>query len=516
VAYKTFSSFQTLPGGSRAHFLREARTAAKLNHDGIVTIYDAGEDRGVPYIAMELVEGEDAEKVVKKNGPLPAEIAASVFCGIANGLYQAHSNHIIHRDIKLSNIILKNDGVAKLSDFGIVKIDEAASLTAADSVVGTPYYLSPELVEGKDPSPQSDIYAFGISMYYALTGVYPYKKAPVPLLFSQIASGQYVPIKETGVYIPENLVLIVEKCMERDVKNRYEDASVLARDLNSFLSKMEMANDPTEVLKYLKSPKEYARDQKGRNIKIKLERAETFKKKGLAFEALREYESLLELDPDNEEIKRNIVSLGDAAATREKTDLNLATLVMPKKTRKVSPVFAGLSAALLILTGLALWFFFKPMEKKEEAPGKDWKDSLLMARQELDSMNTAMNAEKQKKAAPAPEPARPRPPAVKKALPRAAAPSPVAVPAPAAPAPAPEPPKPAPCFGSLFVFSEMWGDIFLDGVKSGKAPMKENLKVPCGAHELAIENPSGRKYMARISVSEGEVTRCQVKLSEFK
>lgn len=516
VAVKVMHPHLAADREARIRFEREAKAVARLEHVNILQIYDFGSVNECFYIAMELVEGEDAEKLVQRNGPMPGEIAASIFCGVANGLFQAHSLHIIHRDIKLSNIIIKNDGVAKLSDFGIVKIDEAASLTSADSVVGTPYYLSPELVEGKDPSPQSDIYAFGVSLYYAVAGQYPYKKAPVPVLFNQIASGQYIPLKQTGHYVSENLAMIIEKCMERETVNRYENASLLARDLNSFLQKHEVQNDPTEIVRYLGKPKEYVKEQKERNIKIKLNRAETFKKKGLVFEALREYESLLELDPGNEEVKRNISTLGESFATAEKTDLNMATLVMPKKRKAHSPLLTIGIAVALILSGLGLWFFLRPLEKPEEpqAQAADWKDSLMAAKKALDSL-TATRPPVEEPAAVPPAPAEPparRP--IQAAVPVAQTTLPAAdgVPAPSEPAA----PKADTCSGFLFVFSEMWGDIFLNGVKSGKAPMKENLPVACGDYRITIENPSGKSFVSDITIDSGRTTRIQVKISDFK
>src|SRR3989339_747944 len=189
VAVKIMHPHLAADPESRIRFEREAKAIARLEHTNILQIYDFGSHENCFYIAMELIDGTDGEKLVKLNGPFPPEIAAVLFCGVAGGLHQAHVNHIIHRDIKLSNIIVKQDGVAKLSDFGIVKTDDAASLTNVDSVVGTPYYLSPELVSGDPPSIQSDIYALGVSLYYAITGHYPYPKNSIPALFSQIVAG---------------------------------------------------------------------------------------------------------------------------------------------------------------------------------------------------------------------------------------------------------------------------------------------------------------------------------------
>ena len=168
-------------------FLREARLAAKINHPNVVQIYDTGQDdSGRPYIVMELLEGESLRQRLKR-GPIPLADAVRISLEILDALTKAHSQGIVHRDIKPGNIFICADGESKLLDFGIAKALGGGSLTGTGTLVGTPEYMSPEQAEGERVDARSDLYSLGIVLYEMVSGVAPFKAdTPVSVLHMQV------------------------------------------------------------------------------------------------------------------------------------------------------------------------------------------------------------------------------------------------------------------------------------------------------------------------------------------
>src|SRR5919199_990814 len=156
-------------------FRREARAVASLNHPHIVTVIDAGEDEGAPYIVFEYVEGETLKDRIRGRGRLPVPEAVAYAIEIGRALSSAHSRRLVHRDVKPQNVLIDLDGRAKVTDFGIARSMEAQSLTATGRVLGTTDYVSPEQALGREVTEQSDIYSLGICLYEMLTGEVPFK-----------------------------------------------------------------------------------------------------------------------------------------------------------------------------------------------------------------------------------------------------------------------------------------------------------------------------------------------------
>jgi len=187
VAVKFLS--ETLSGDPEfaGRFLREARICAKLDHPGIVRVYDTGTDAGRPYIVMELLEGETLRQRIKR-GPMPEEEALAVARHVLAALANAHALGIVHRDIKPGNVFLCRSGAVKVMDFGIARAATEARLTGTGAQLGTPEYMSPEQVEGKTADHRSDLYAVGILLYEMLTGDVPFRgDTPIVILHMQVA-----------------------------------------------------------------------------------------------------------------------------------------------------------------------------------------------------------------------------------------------------------------------------------------------------------------------------------------
>ncbi|MBQ5804780.1 MAG: serine/threonine protein kinase, partial [Erysipelotrichaceae bacterium] len=175
VAVKVLKSDMSDDPVALERFKREAGAVTKLSHPNIVDVYDVGDDGDKHYIVMEYVKGYTLKQLIKKRGPIPYKEAVWMMKQLAGALMEAHRNNVIHRDVKSQNVLIKDDGTIKLSDFGIAMASGAMQITHKDSILGSVHYLAPEISKGKQASMQSDIYSLGIVFYELLTGDVPFK-----------------------------------------------------------------------------------------------------------------------------------------------------------------------------------------------------------------------------------------------------------------------------------------------------------------------------------------------------
>ncbi len=212
-----------------AKFRAEAQSAAGLSHPNIVNVYDVGDDEGLYYIVMELVEGITLKKFIERKGRLEIKEAIGISIQIAQGMEAAHANHIIHRDIKPQNIIISRDGKVKVTDFGIAKA--ATSNTVSQNAVGSVHYLSPEQARGGYSDEKSDIYSLGVTIYEMLCGAVPFAgDNSVSVALSHI-NDEARPIRDLRPDVPVSIEKIVQKCMQKKPERRYLSASELIADL---------------------------------------------------------------------------------------------------------------------------------------------------------------------------------------------------------------------------------------------------------------------------------------------
>ncbi|WP_024614606.1 Stk1 family PASTA domain-containing Ser/Thr kinase [Clostridium sp. Ade.TY] len=212
-------------------FKREATAIAKLSHNNIVNVLDVGTQGDINYIVMEYVDGKTLKEVVEEFGKISCETALTIAIQIAKALECAHKNGIIHRDIKPQNILVTSDGLVKVTDFGIAKIADSATLTNTSTILGSAHYFSPEQAKGGFIDNKTDIYSLGIVMYEMLTGKLPFEAdSPVTIALKHLQEDP-VPPKELNPKIPESLNKVVLKCMEKDANNRYQNVNELISDL---------------------------------------------------------------------------------------------------------------------------------------------------------------------------------------------------------------------------------------------------------------------------------------------
>ena len=213
-------------------FQNEARAAGVLNHPNIVTIYDAGEDRGVFYIAMEFIPGKTLAQTLAQQRACSAEQIVNIGGQICAGLDYAHSKKVIHRDIKPPNIMIAPDGTVKIMDFGIAKA--GTGLTQTGEVLGTPNYMSPEQVKGKDLDGRTDLFSTGVILYEMATGERPFNGQNVTTIIYKIIHENPAPPRELDVTVHPGLSQIIMKCLSKDPEDRYQDGADLATALKSY------------------------------------------------------------------------------------------------------------------------------------------------------------------------------------------------------------------------------------------------------------------------------------------
>ena len=217
-------------------FRREARAVAKLNHPHVVTVIDAGEDDGAPFIVFEYVEGETLKDRIRRLGRLPVAEAVAYAVEIGRALECAHSHMLVHRDVKPQNVLIDPDGRAKVTDFGIARSLEAQGLTATGRVLGTTDYVSPEQALGHEVTAQSDIYSLGIVLYEMLTGEAPFKADTQVAVAMKHVREPLPDVQRRRPEISAALAAVVERSTAKETKNRYATVDEMVHDLEEVLA----------------------------------------------------------------------------------------------------------------------------------------------------------------------------------------------------------------------------------------------------------------------------------------
>lgn len=239
VAIKVLRDEFTTDGEFIRRFNTEAQAAASLAHPNIVSIYDVGQEDNIYYIVMELIKGKTLKQIIEEDGVLPWKWSINIAIQIASALETAHKNNIVHRDIKPHNIIITEDGIAKVTDFGIAKAVSNSTITAFGTTIGSVHYFSPEHARGGYTDAKSDIYSLGVVMYEMLTGRVPFDAdTPVSIALKHMQEKPVEPIKLNPA-IPYAVNKIILKAMEKDTNLRYSSATEMLKDLSMALKEPE-------------------------------------------------------------------------------------------------------------------------------------------------------------------------------------------------------------------------------------------------------------------------------------
>jgi len=243
VAIKTLEYAQ-VDGGEleeiKTRFFREAEAAGMLSHPNIVSIFDAGEEHDMAYIAMELLIGDDLTRYCAPDNLLPVGRILSIISDVTMALDYAHRQGVVHRDIKPGNIMLLEDGRIKVTDFGIARVVDA-SQTRSGIVLGTPSYMSPEQVAGKDVDGRSDLFTLGIVLYQLLTGAKPFIGDTITAIMYAITNHAYTPLSEAAPEVPPCVERIVDQLLAKALTKRFKSAAQLSKALNSCIKSLPVA-----------------------------------------------------------------------------------------------------------------------------------------------------------------------------------------------------------------------------------------------------------------------------------
>ncbi len=249
VALKVLQTGVKLPEVALERFIREGRAASRLNHPNLVSVYDIGRYKDLFVLAMELVPGRPLKDVLKQRGRFPWPEAVALMAEILDGVGHAHAQGVVHRDLKTSNVIIEDgSGRPRIIDFGLAKdLHSDAHLTQAGAIVGTPFYLSPEQIEGRsaEVDARADVFALGVILYELLSGRRPFLSRLKTEIYAQILKDDPPPLEEQVDDLPPGLVEVVQRALAKRAADRYADAAAMRAALAPFLAGGE-GGEPSE------------------------------------------------------------------------------------------------------------------------------------------------------------------------------------------------------------------------------------------------------------------------------
>lgn len=236
---------------SRKRFQQEALLGALLNHKNIVPVYDYFTIGSAHYLVMQYIDGMNLAQIIEHAAPLHPRITALIARQICSALVHAHQNNVIHRDIKPNNILISNHGEVKVSDFGVAKGSDSPDLTSTGTVIGTPYYMSPEQASGERLSHLSDIYSLGIVLYEMLTGKKPFSGHDSQAVTAKVCRGKYTSPFTLDPHHSVRLSRIINRAMKKNMKRRYSTAADMLKDLERFLGWQRIAQSESILEKLI-------------------------------------------------------------------------------------------------------------------------------------------------------------------------------------------------------------------------------------------------------------------------
>ncbi len=315
-------------------FQREALSASSLAHPNIVEMYDVGEDDGTYYIVMEYVEGKTLKQLLKKRGTLTLSEAIDIMSQLTDGMAHAHDSYIIHRDLKPQNIMIKDDGQIKITDFGIAMALNATQLTQTNSVMGSVHYLPPEQASGKGCTIKSDIYSMGIIFYELLSGSLPFRGENAVEIALKHMREPLPSVREDHPEIPQSIENIIRKATAKNPKNRYESAREMHEDLLTALDDERMNEEPYQY-KYPENENEGKRKQAEKMAKDAKEKA------------------------SEEEIEEDVKKSGKTTKKDSKDKKELTEEEQEEKSEKINKIIIiVLSIVFAIILFILIFIFF--------------------------------------------------------------------------------------------------------------------------------------------------------------
>lgn len=333
-------------------FQREALSASSLAHPNIVEMYDVGEDDGTYYIVMEYVEGKTLKQLIKKRGTLTLSETIDIMSQLTDGMAHAHDSYIIHRDLKPQNIMIKDDGQIKITDFGIAMALNATQLTQTNSVMGSVHYLPPEQASGKGCTIKSDIYSMGIIFYELLSGSLPFRGENAVEIALKHMREPLPSLREENPAIPQSIENIIKRATAKNPKNRYETAREMHEDLLTALDDDRM-NEEVYQYKYSEIENEGKRNKNNSQDDDKEKSSSKEKKKDSDSEENKKKEKKEE---ENQEIEK-------VEEKKEENDEDAKS----SKVVKIVIIVLAILFVIIFLTLAFVFFILPSMTSKKTA-----------------------------------------------------------------------------------------------------------------------------------------------------
>ncbi|MET0403751.1 MAG: serine/threonine-protein kinase, partial [Cystobacter sp.] len=289
VAVKVLHPHLAHKSESRERLAREARAVARLHHPNILEVFDfSAEGAREAFLVTEYVRGRTLKEYVEGPGKLdPPELAAMVVHEIAVALAHAHDAGVIHRDLKPENVMVREDGVLKLMDFGIARLlDAEERMTVTGSLVGSPAHMAPEIIEGQEAGPAADIFSLGTILYALITGRLPFSAANATATLKRILDGAYEDPRQRVPTLSDELADICATCLSREPSRRYAHAGPLRDALADYLAGLGFARAGEELVSFFADPGSYQKLMRPRITASLLERGERFLAEGRTPRAL--------------------------------------------------------------------------------------------------------------------------------------------------------------------------------------------------------------------------------------
>ncbi len=305
VALKIMHEHLIINEGFIARFEKEAKQAAHLHHENIVSIIDYGHCDSKYFIAMEYIDGKNLKQILEIQKRLPLEICLLICQQVAEGLKYAHSHNLVHRDIKPANIILSYDGRVLITDFGIAKGNDDLSITATGQMVGSPAYMSPEQAAGRHTDHRSDLFSLGIIFYEIIAGGKPFNGDSYQQMITSIMSQTPQLLNEIRVDVSPEIAQIAQKALIKDVDTRYQTAEEFSDVLQAQLANFKIPPVKSLIANFLKNPIKMTEKLREDKISNHLESALYFVNlgEGKLAEARREFQEVLRFDKNNKAAK---------------------------------------------------------------------------------------------------------------------------------------------------------------------------------------------------------------------
>ncbi|MBK6848640.1 MAG: protein kinase [Proteobacteria bacterium] len=302
VAVKVLHPHMAKEQEAKERFQREAQAVARLRHENIIEIYDySGTDSAESFIVTEFIHGQTLKQFVAAHPVSHPELAALIVIEICAALAHAHGLSVIHRDIKPENIMIRRDGRVKLTDFGIAQMVELAKLTVTGQLIGSPAYMSPELVTGGRVDYRSDVFSVGTLLYQLATAQLPFAGSNAQEVLRRIAEGHFPPPEAANPRVDAQLGAILRHALARDPEARYPSVVALADDLRAFVRAVGLEDVQAELTAYFADPEGFSTKLPQRIVPALLTHARRHLQQGQHARALQQLDRLLSADPEHRE-----------------------------------------------------------------------------------------------------------------------------------------------------------------------------------------------------------------------